>query len=559
MDRGKPDFIVIGSGAAGMTAALTGSLLGLSVVIVEKAGVVGGTTSISAGSVWIPNTFHSPEGADNVEQAQTYLKNTVGNRIRPTLHDAFLKNGPDMIQLLSRTDVKFRPYPKHPDYLSEENGATLYGRALEPLPFNAKFLGRDFRLIKDPLPEFTILGGMMVNREDISYLLNASHSLKSMSKSLGLVARYMNDRLNYHRGTRLVMGNALVGRLFSSLRKRGVIVRIKTNVTELLTEDKHVVGVKIESRGQPEIIRSTYGVILATGGFSRHAKLRKSLLPAPIAEHSPLPETITGDGVEMGQGAGGILGHGHAENCFWTPVSIRPRKDGSTAVFPHFVMDRGKPGLIAVNQNAQRFVSEAVDYHLFAKAMYNSGSVPCYFICDAPFIRKYGLGMVYPKATNLRKAVIDRYIEKSNTIENLAQKLDLDPAALSIQIQKHNRYAETGKDKDFQKGENPYEQNLGDPNHKPNPCIGPISTPPFFAIRVFAGDIGASIGLVTDENARVLDSSREPVPGLYACGNDMDSIMAGIYPGPGITIGPAMTFGYIAAKHMLDRKDPSAA
>ena len=239
--------------------------------------------------------------------------------------------------MLSGTEVKFRPYPKHPDYLSKEEGATLFGRALEPLPFNAKYLGQDFRLIKDPLPEFTILGGMMVNREDISHLLNASHSLKSMSKSLGLVARYMRDRLNHHRGTRLVMGNALVGRLFASLRQRGVIVRIKTNVEELLIENKHVVGIKIKTSGQPEVIRSNYGVILATGGFSRHAKLRNSLLPSPVAEYSPLPETITGDGVEMGQGAGGMLGHGHAENCFWTPVSVRSRKDGSTAVFPHFV------------------------------------------------------------------------------------------------------------------------------------------------------------------------------------------------------------------------------
>ena len=559
MDRDKPDFIVVGAGAAGMTAALTGSLLGLSTIVVEKASVVGGTTSLSAGSVWIPNTFLSPEGADNTEKAQTYLKHTVGNRIRPTLHDAFLRNGPDMIRMLSETQVKFRPYPKHPDYLSEEKGATLFGRALEPLPFNAKYLGQDFRLIKDPLPEFTILGGMMVNREDISHLLNASHSLKSMSKSLGLVARYMRDRLNHHRGTRLVMGNALVGRLFASLRQRGVIVRIKTDVEELLIENKHVVGIKIKTSDRPEVIRSNYGVILATGGFSRHPELRSSLLPSPVAEYSPLPETITGDGVEMGQGAGGMLGHGHAENCFWTPVSVRPRKDGSTAVFPHFVMDRGKPGLIAVNKNAQRFVSEAVDYHLFAKAMYNSGSIPCYFVCDAAFIRKYGLGMVYPKATNLRKAVTDGYVQKSSTIEKLALKLDLDPTVLAIQIEKHNWYAKTGKDKDFEKGQTPYEQNLGDPNHKPNPCIGPISTPPFFGITVFVGDIGASVGLVTDEKARVLDRNREPVLGLYACGNDMDSIMAGIYPGPGITIGPAMTFGYIAAKHILDRKNTVAA
>ena len=257
----------------------------------------------------------------------------------------------------------------------------------------------------------------------------------------------------------------------------------------------------------------------------------------------------------MAQNIGGQLGTGHAENAFWTPVSVKPRKDGSTAIFPHFVMDRGKPGLIAVNKNGQRFVSEAIDYHLFGKAMYNSGSIPCYFICDSVFIKKYGLGMVYPKATNLRQALADGYLEQASEIRELAQKLDLDPITLSTQVERHNHYAETGKDEDFNKGENPYERNLGDPEHSPNPCIGPINTAPFFALKVYCSDIGASVGLVTDEHARVLDSTHQPVQGLYACGNDMDSIMGGVYPGPGITLGPGMTFGYIAAKHISDNKE----
>ena len=555
METDTTDFIVVGSGAAGMTAALTGSLLGLSVTILEKADVVGGTTSLSAGSVWIPNTIHSPQKGDSRENAETYLKNTVGNRIRPAMHTAFLNNGPHMVQLLSQTHVKFRPYPKHPDYLSTEPGATLRGRALEPLPFNASFLGADFSLIKDPLPEFTILGGMMVNREDIGHLLGASRSLKSTIQSLKLVGRYLKDRLTHHRGTRLVMGNALVGRLFVSLRKRNVPVLTSTNVTSLMVENKTVVGVRIETKSGSKTLRSRYGVILATGGFSRHPELRPLLLPTPTAKYSPIPEAITGDGVQMAQNIGGQLGTGHAENSFWTPVSVKPRKDGSTAIFPHFVMDRGKPGLIAVNKNGQRFVSEAIDYHLFGKAMYNSGSIPCYFICDSVFIKKYGLGMVYPKATNLRQALADGYLEQASEIRELAQKLDLDPITLSTQVERHNHYAETGKDADFNKGENPYERNLGDSEHSPNPCIGPIKTAPFFALKVYCSDIGASVGLVTDEYARVLDSTHQPVQGLYACGNDMDSIMGGVYPGPGITLGPGMTFGYIAAKHISDIKE----
>ena len=555
MEKTLPDFIVVGSGAAGMTAALTGSMLGLKVKIFEKADVIGGTTSLSAGSVWIPNSIHSTPGADSEEKTRVYLSNTVGNRLKPALCDAFLKHGPAMISFLSDTDVKFRAYPKHPDYLADADGATLSGRALEPLPFNGARLGKDFSRLRDPLPEFTILGGMMVNRDDIANLLNATHKLASLTRSSQLLAGYAWDRLRFHRGTRLVMGNALVGRLYSALRKQGVPVDTNMNVTELIQKNNKVMGVKIDNGRQTLRELSKHGVILASGGFSRHPVLRKTLLPDPVPEFSPLPATITGDGVSIGMDAGGSIGHGHAENCFWTPVSIRKRKDGSTAVFPHFILDRGKPGLIAVDQSGRRFVNEATDYHSFGKAMFANktrGTIPCHFLCDYKFIRKYGLGMVRPRASNLAELLLEGYVLKGATIFDLSKQLKIDTDGLLAEVKAQNEYARIGVDADFNKGQNPYECNLGDPQHTPNPCLGPIETPPFFAIKVYPGDLGASLGLVTDENARVLGRNDEPVPGLYACGNDMDSVMAGVYPGPGITIGPAMTFGYVAAKHIAN-------
>ena len=223
------------------------------------------------------------------------------------------------------------------------------------------------------------------------------------------------------------------------------------------------------------------------------------------------------------------------------------------ASFPHFVLDRGKPGIIAVDPAGRRFVNEATTYHLFGEALFaalegHKGGT-CHLICDDRFIRKYGLGMVRPRGVGLRAAIRDGYVIRADTLPELAARLSLDPDRLDETVATHNRYAERGHDPDFRKGENAYQRNLGDPGHKPNPCIGRIDTAPFYGLEIHPGDIGASAGLACDPDARVLDSDRQPIPGLYACGNDMESIMAGRYPGPGITLGPGMTFGYIAAKH----------
>ncbi len=532
------DVVVVGSGAGGLTAALTSSLLGLSVEVLEKAPIVGGTSALSAGSVWIPNSHHAADGDDSLDQARRYLAATVGNRLKPDLAEAFLEQGPRMVRFLEdRSEVAFRAYPRHPDYLADAEGATLAGRALEPLPYDGRRLGEHFRRLRDPLPEFTLLGGMMVDRGDIGHLLGARRSLASLRHAVGILARHVGDRLHHHRGTRLVMGNALVARLYASLLAQGVSVRTGHGVTGLMRDSGRVSGVETDGG---ERIEASRGVVLASGG-ARFAEIA----------YSPRPDSVSGEGVAWGVAAGGRLGEGHTEQGFWTPVSLRRRGDGSTAVFPHFVLDRGKPGLIAVDRAGRRFVNEAIDYHRFGKALREHGTA-CHFVCDDAFIRKYGLGMVHPGAANLRGALADGYVTRADSLATLAARLDIDAGGLEEAVGAHNRYTERGVDEDFGKGSNAYERNLGDPAHGPNPCLGAIATPPFYAIEVHCGDIGASVGLVTDAAARVLDANGAPIAGLYACGNDMDSLMAGAYPGPGITLGPAMTFGYIAANHMAD-------
>jgi glycine/D-amino acid oxidase-like deaminating enzyme len=547
------DLLVLGSGAAGMTAALTASVLGLDVLVVEKTEVVGGTSARSAGSLWVPNSHHSPPGRDSPDNALRYLRAVLGNRLDETRVRAFLDAAPEMVVFLEdNTAVAFRAYAHHPDYRATMEGATLSGRVLEPVPFDASVLGTDFAKLRPPLPEFMLLGGMMVDRTDIGHLLDATRSLRSLRHSLVLLARYGSDRLRFARGARLVMGNALAGRLYHSLRQRRVPILLSTETLSLTESDGRVTGALLASGGERIAVRSRAGVILATGGFSQNPELRRRLLPPAASQHSPVAEGAQGDGIALGERAGGRQSIGEG-NGFWSPVSVRRRGDGSTAVFPHLVLDRGKPGAIAVDPQGRRFVSEAIDYHRFAEAMLaalaKSPTRPCFLICDDAFMAKYGLGMVRPRCINLRQALADGYVRKADTLAALAQAIGVSPETLARTVARHNGFARTGVDEDFGKGSDAYQQNVGDPLHRPNPCIGAIEKPPFYAMAIYASDIGTSAGLLTNELGQVLRENALPILGLYACGSDMASIMAGAYPGPGINIGPGMTFGFIAARH----------
>jgi len=272
-----------------------------------------------------------------------------------------------------------------------------------------------------------------------------------------------------------------------------------------------------------------------------------------VSAWSPVAETAQGDGIALGEQAGGQLSASDISNGFWSPVSVRRRRDGSMAVFPHLVLDRGKPGLIAVDPRGRRFVSEAVDYHRFAEAMLAAlasfPGQPCFLICDDAFIARYGLGMIRPHRIKLRQALADGYVTRAQTLEALAQAIGVSAESLTLTVARHNGFARSGVDEDFAKGSDAYQKNLGDPSNRPNPCIGPIDKPPFYALAIHPSDIGTSCGLRTNQFGQVLRADGAPIAGLYACGNDMASIIAGAYPGPGINIGPGMTFGFIAARH----------
>ena len=553
------DVVVIGAGAAGMSAALFAAIRGAKTLLVEKTDFVGGTSAFSAGSIWIPNTRHASEvgASDSAANVERYLQQIVGNRADTALRASFLRAGPEAVDALeNHSEVKLHAYARHPDYRSELDGAVVAGRALEPLPFDGRLLGEAFKLVRPPLPEFTLLGGMMVDRTDIGHLLSSTKSVKSLLHSTKLLARHARDRLAHGRGTRLVMGNALVGRLLYSLIRRDVDILNRASLARIVrVADGRVTNAVLASDGVSREIGIDGGLVLAGGGFSRHTVRRPVALGTDEA-WSSVASGANGDAQDKAIEIGARISDRDLSPAFWAPASIRRRRDGSQAVFPHFVLDRGKPGTLVVDSNGRRFLNEAISYHQFALEMLAQGksAIPAFLIADAAAVRKYGLGMVRPGGWGTKAAVADGYLIVGDTIEQLAQRLNIDPDNLHETVDRMNGFAQTGRDLDFDRGSTVYQNHNGDVSAGgANPNLGPIATAPFYALRLYPSDIGTSAGLVTDDVARVLDSGNRPITGLYACGNDMQSVMGGTYPGPGITLGPAIAFAYLAASDATRR------
>jgi succinate dehydrogenase/fumarate reductase flavoprotein subunit len=552
------DLVVIGAGGAGLSAAVFAAMDGAKVLVVERTEFVGGTTAWSAGTTWVPGTHHAGKvnPTDTLAEAEKYLNHAVGEQAPAALREAFLNNGADAVaRIEAQSSMKYRPYPKHPDYISDLPGSTLSGRALEPVPFDGRLLGDLFPLLRPPIPEFTVLGGMMVDRTDINHLLAMTKSWASLKHSVGIVWRHLRDRLTHTRGTRLVMGNALVGRLLHSLMPHtNATLALNTSVDALERDASgRVVVVRLSSATGKARVLAKKGVVLASGGFNRDPALRAQKLPGIPAEWCPAAPGHTGEALALARSLGAVEGQGAQSPAFWAPVSLRKRPDGSTAVFPHFVMDRAKPGMITVNQAGERFVNESTSYHLFALGMQAARqAVPAYLVADAKALRQYGMGMVRPGGKGLAPFLADGYLTEGASLAELANKLGIAAEGLARSVADNNAFAQTGVDTQFQRGVTAYQQNIGDAAAGGrNPNLGEMREGPYYAVKLYPGDIGAAQGLQTNEHAQVLNTQGQVIAGLYAVGNDMNSIMGGVYPAPGITIGPGLVFAHVATRHAL--------
>ncbi len=550
----RKDVIVVGSGGAGLTCALVAARAGLEVLLVEKEDRIGGTLAWSGGGVWFPLSQPGRDAGfeDSRENVLTYLESIGEGTFDPALIKAYVDTAPELVDMLhATTDVRLIAYPGMGDWFPEAPGAaTTGGRALAPAESDGKRLGNDFARLRRPLGVFNAPGGgFMVDLPDLPHLAAIGKSLKSTAYLGRLFVRFLMDRVRFGRGTRLTMGNSLASGLMKAALDAGVEMWTSSPATGLLKDDNgRVIGAKIKRSGGEVQVHAARGVLLASGGFSADADMRRKYIPFGDQHYSLMSDSNAGDGIRMGQAAGGEFIENGFQHGGWVMLSLVPQEDGSIVKFPHMVADRTKPGYITVNTAGQRFTNEASLDPI--SGMHATGSVPAWLICDHTAMRKYGMGPVRPGGMGLKRHVRPDYIVKAETIPELAVKLGIDPDGLAATVERQNGFARTGEDLDFARGKSAADQSLGDPRHFPNPNLGEIMTAPFYGLRVHPGDSATMLGLRVDQDARVLDPRGNPVDGLYAAGLDMHSVFRGRSPGSGSNNGPAMIFGYLAGKSM---------
>jgi succinate dehydrogenase/fumarate reductase flavoprotein subunit len=543
------DVIVVGSGVGGMTAAVVAAQHGLEVLVVEKTEFFGGTTAFSGGVAWIPNNHHMDDVgvADSREKTLEYLRNVLGNHYDAAKIEAFVDNAPAMLRYMeANTALDFVPTPT-PDYEQQHSGASRY-RGVLAKEFDGRRLGPHLRYLRRPRSELTVFESMQVAGADIIPLRKAFRTVQGFSHTTKMVLSYAVQKLLYGRGTRVVSGNALAARLLRSALDANVTLWREASARKLVIENSRVAGLVVLRDGSEVTILARQAVVMASGGFGSNEEMRKQFMP--LAEHhvSVQPEGNVGDGVRMGVEAGADLITTNPANAIFIPVSMAQRPDGSWAKFPHIMIDRYMPGSIAVDPAGKRFVNEGGSYHNFVLKMQQLGLPKAYMIADRRFLRTYGMGLARPFPYPVRPWVKNGYLAEASTIGALAEKIGISPKVLEQTIARFNEHAMEGEDPDFARGADVHSRFRGDQENKPNPSLGPILKPPFYAMTMLPGDLSSVAGLNTDERARVLTKAGEVIPGFYALGLDMNSMTKGFYPGGGSSLGPGLTFGYIAAR-----------
>lgn len=491
------------------------------------------------------------------EAPRTYLRNELGERYDPARVDAFLEHGPRMVDFFRRrTAVQFIDGNLIPDFHGKQPGAGTGGRSVCAAPFDGRELGPRIERLRPPLDLIAPWGMGIASGPDLRHFMNSLRSWPSFIHVTRRVLVHFSDLLLHRRGMQLVNGNALVARLAKSAFDRGIHIWTSSPVRELLRDGGKVCGAIVDTPNGEVEVRARRGVMLAAGGFPHDPARARQLFPHTPSgrEHwSAAPFGNTGDGLRMGEAAGGTVSDDLPGAGAWAPVSLVERGDGSVGHFPHLI-ERAKPGIIAVRRDGRRFVNEAGSYYDFIAALFaatpQGEAAECWLICDHRFIRRYGLGRVRPAPFPLGPLLKSGYLKRGDGIDALAAACGIDAAGLADTVARYNPPAARGEDPEFGRGDTPYNRINGDAECQPNPCVAPVEQGPYYAVRVVPGSLGTFAGLRTDADARVLDAGGRPIDGLYACGADMDSVMGGRYPAGGITLGPAMTFGYIAAHHM---------
>ena len=555
------DVVVIGTGNGGLTSAICARDGGASVLVIEKSNQYGGTSATSGGGVWIPNNRYAvaENVDDSYDDAKAYINSvSPDGMIEDDLIETYLEHGPKMIDYLHENSrVKYRNLAHYPDYFPDNPGGKEGNRSMEPEPISGTDLGDDLSFLRDQHPQtaFT-MGPIRMNFTQVEgqLLLGALPGWKTLFAKLFI--KYIFDlpmRLLFGwKDRRLTMGNAGIARLLLSCKDRDIPIWRNTSMSEIIFEDGRVIGIKASQGEKILNVKANKGVILASGGFEKNQELRERYLPQPTnAEWSAANVHNTGDALNEGLRLNAAT---HQMDTGWWSTTMKvPGQDKGWLS----MVDKSMPGNYTVNKNGERFSNESQNYVSFVNDMfkeYAKGNpcAPCYMIFDSNFRKNRPCGpllqaSMQPDSRVPKEWWDPSFLTKADTLEELAEKVGLNANGLLKTQQKVNEFSKTGNDLDFQRGDTAYDRYYGDPSVEPNPCLAPLEKGPFYCMVLYPGEMGTAGGLVIDSKARVLDKSKNPISGLYACGNCTTALLPK-YPGPGSTLGPAMTFGYLAAK-----------
>lgn len=553
------DVLVVGSGGGGLTAAIVAADSGAKVMVIEKSKLFGGSTATSGGVIWIPNSNLADPALhqDSAEEALSYIGALTEGLVPAEQIRAFVENAPAMLDYMTKaTDVRYVSIP-YTDYHAELPGGKLGYRSHMPISLDGRVLGDDLEHLRRNHPSSMLFGKISWTAEEAGPLLARAKGWWRIL--LRLLARYYLDigqRLRSPRDRFLVGGNALIARLKMSLDKRGVAIERNTRLVSLIRDGEAVVGAAVSVDGQLLNVKISKGVILGAGGFERSAELRgQNLTRSANPDWSGGQPNNTGDALmaAVAIGAKAI----RLESAWWAPTIRVPGRESAWPLF----FERSLPGSIIINAVGRRYLNEAASYHVVGRQMMElnlpeTPTSPSWILFDARFRWRYPMGPLMPMIPNWMhsKAVRDILV-CTHSLDEMAERLNIDPRLLRETVENFNHHARQGKDPDFHRGNNPYDRFYGDPKVQPNPNLLPLERAPFYALPICPGDIGTNGGLATNGDAQVLDMEGNAIPGLYAIGNTSASVMGPSYPGAGATIGPAMTFGYLAGRHAAGAKD----
>ena len=554
------DTLVVGSGAGGLLSALVAADNHGDVLVIEKEAQWGGTSATSGAGIWIPNSDQARAAGfeDNVDEAFKYVRALSKENVPDANIRAFVENAAPMLRwVTNNTEIDYQAFP-YPDYHAENPGGSPTGyRTHMPLPIDGKKLGRDVETLRFASPAASLFGYLNWHFDETYIMLfRAPGWWWHLTKSL---ARYWFDwpfRFKSRKDRRLTLGNALLGGLRLAINEKKVPIWLESPLVDLISDKGKVTGAVVRHEGKSLRVRVKKGIVLAAGGFDKNQMMRDENAPLyRNTNYSGGTGGNTGDSIRAGTSIGADTLN--MQSAWAAPVFYVPGEDRGRLC----TIERALPGCMMVNQKGERYLNEAASYHIVGQQMARRAAEhgdanPTWFIFDHKYRHNYPVGPLYPLMPDwMQRGEVRGILTKGRTVEELAANMGVPVDTLTATIARFNEYAVKGEDPDFHRGEAAYDKMYGDPRVGPNPCLAPLAKGPFYAMPIYPGDIGTNGGLLTDDKARVLDAKGKPISGLYAVGNNAASAMGESYPGAGVTIGPAMTFGYIAARHMTGAND----